>query len=92
MSAFNNVSQNKLLWELENVEGLRGKILEWITHYLKDKEMRTVIRGTFSNITHRVLQGSVIAPTMFQIYVNDMEIGVISCINLCADDAKLFKL
>ena len=39
----------------------------------------------------RVLQGSVLAPIMFLIYVNDMTDGVNSYISLFADDAKLLR-
>ena len=48
--------------------------------YLKDREiLRTVIREETSrwrNVTSGVLQGSVLAPIMFQVYVNDMQCGV----------------
>ena len=63
--------------------------------YLKDREMRTVIRDIHSSwkrVTSGVPQGSVIAPIMFQIYVNDMQNGVTSYINLFADDAKMFRV
>ena len=41
-------------------------------------------------VTSGALQGSVLAPIMFLIYVNDMPEGVRSYMNLFADDAKLF--
>ena len=93
--AFDKVPHNRLLWKLKHIGGLRGKLLEWMEDYLKAREMRTVIRDTYSNwkrVTSGVPQGSVIAPIMFQIYVNDMQMGVTSYINLFADDAKLFRV
>ena len=62
---------------------------------LKDKEMRTRIRDTASiwrNVTNGVLETSILAPIMFQIYVNDMQCSVINYINLFADDAQLMKV
>ena len=62
--------------------------------YLKDREMRTVIReetSSWRNVTSGVPQGSVLAPIMFQIYVNDMQCGVTSYMNMFADDAKLMS-
>ena len=56
--------------------------------------MRTVIRDNFSTwkeVTSGVPQGSVIAPIMFLIYVNDMPNGISSYMNMFADDAKIMK-
>ena len=72
----------------------RATTREWMQDYLKDREMRTVIREETSrwrNVTSGVPQGSVLAPIMFQIYVNDMQCGVTSYMNMFADDAKLMS-
>ena len=42
--AFDRVPHKRLLWKLKHIGGLRGKVLEWMQDYLKDREMRTVIR------------------------------------------------
>ena len=71
-----------------HIGGLRGKVLEWMQDYLKNTEMRMVIRGetlSWRNVTSGVPQGSVLAPMMFQIYVNDVQYGVTSyiCESVC---------
>ena len=61
---------------------------------MKDREMRIVIREETSrwrNVTSGVLQGSVLTPIMFQVYVNDMQCCVTSYMNLFVDDAKLMS-
>lgn len=63
-------------------------------NYLKDRQMRTIIRdssSSWSEVTSRVPQGSVLALIMSKIYINDMQKGLNSYINLFADDAKLLR-
>ena len=47
--AFDRVLHKRLLWKLNHLGGLRGKVLEWMQDYFKDREMRTVIRETTSS-------------------------------------------
>ena len=93
--AFDKVPHKSLLWKLEYEGGLNGATLRWMKDYLQGREMRTVIKDTNSSwreVTSGVPQGSVLAPIMFQVYINDMTRGITSYVNLFADDAKLMRI
>ena len=47
--AFGKVPHKRLLWKLEHIGGLKGKLLKWMGDYLKDREMRTIIRDNYSS-------------------------------------------
>ena len=93
--AFDRIPHKRFLWKLNYIGGLQREVLEWMQDYMKDGEMRTIIRDAVSSarkVTSGVPQGSVLAPIMFQIYVNDMQCGVTSYMNLFADNAKLMRV
>ena len=56
--------------------------------------MQTVVKdgqSEWRKVKSGVPQGSVLAPIMFLVYVNDMTEGVSSYISLFADDVKLLR-
>ena len=91
--AFDTVSHKILLNKLKMV-GLEQNSLNWLRSYLGDRQQRTLIDGNCSselNVMYSVPQGSILGPTLFTIYINDLEPHVKSNINLYADDTIIYN-
>ena len=94
--AFDTVNHDILIYKL-NYYGIRGKALNWLISYLKNRQLTTYVNQTYSNLKISnigVPQGSVLGPLLFLIYVNDI-FKIIDPrsneeIRLFADDTNIF--
>ena len=90
--AFETIDRNILLTKL-NKYGIEGNAHKWLANYLGNRKQRVKVRDSFSGEIVNdfgVLQGSVLGPLLFILYLNDINI-LIDCefINLFADDTLL---
>ena len=91
--AFDSVPHQRLLKKI-SAYGIRGQILNWIRNFLTDRKQEVVVRGVRSSletVTSGVPQGSVLGPTLFILYVNELPELVQGQIKLFADDAKIYR-
>jgi ribonuclease P/MRP protein subunit RPP40 len=72
-----------------------GKLLEWIGDWLKERTMAVVLNGHSSktlSVTSGVPQGSVLGPTLFLVYINDLT-SVVDCpMSIFTDDTKIYQV
>ena len=67
----------------------------WVENFLSNRVQQVEVNGSFSKInpvTSGIPQGSVLGPTLFVIYINDMPQSVMNEIYLFADDTKLYSV
>lgn len=94
--AFDTVSIHVLLHKLERI-GVRGTELKLFTDYLSDRKQCVKIGNCVSGelpITHGVPQGSILGPTLFLIYINqlcDLPLEHGKIISYADDTALLFS-
>ena len=86
--AFDKVSHPHLIRKLE-FYGITGKTLKWITDFLSGRNQCVVVEGEKSGqlaVTSGVPQGSVLGPSLFLYYINDIAHNLQSTVRLFADD------
>ena len=91
--AFDKIWHEALLNKLESL-GISGNLLNLFCSFLNDRQQRVVLNGQLSNwtpILAVVLQGSILGPLLFLIYVNDLPDNLNSLIKLFADETSLFS-
>lgn len=91
--AFDTVPHKRLKNKLYSY-GIRGQVLNWIVNFLQDRKQQVRIGAATSNwadVLSGIPQGSVLGPTLFLIYINDLPEVVHNIAKLFADDTKLYK-
>ena len=90
--AFDKVSHSLLLHKLDHY-GIRGKTNRWIQAFLTGRSQSVVVEGQKSqsvDVESGVPQGSVLGPSLFLFYINDIPTGIDSTVRLFADDTVVY--
>ena len=90
---FDRVWHAGLLHKLKSY-GISGQIFSLISSFLSNRRLRVVLDGNSSqeySVNAGVPQGSILGPTLFLLYINDLPYDVICDIAICADDPTLYS-
>ena len=91
--ALDRVWHAGLLQKLKSY-GISGQIFGRISSFLSNRRLRVVLDGKLSeeySVNARVPQGSILGPTLFLLYINDLSDEVICDIAIYADDTTLYS-
>ena len=91
--AFDRVWHKGLLHKLSSY-GISGDVLAIIKSFLSDRSLRVVVNGQTSEahkINAGVPQGSLLGPTLFLLFINDLPDHIItSFVDIYADDTTMY--
>ena len=91
--AFDKVPHSRLFSKLQ-FYGVQGSLLRWIKNFLTNRSHQVIIdnkRSDSCNVLSGVPQGTVLAPLLFLIYINDLPLHVSNKVRLYADDVILYS-
>ena len=91
--AFDSVPHERLLLKLKS-NGIDGRLLSWLRHFLVGRKQRVVVRGSCSDwscVTSGTPQGTILGPLLFLLYINDITESISSTVKLYADDTKIYR-
>ena len=86
--AFDKVSHSLLTHKLQHY-GITGKTNNWIKISICERTQRVLIEGEASDsidVEYGVPQGSVLGPSLFLLFINDMPENIKSTVRLFVDD------
>ena len=94
--AFDSVNHDLILKKLKSFFAIDGVLLQFISEYLKNRRQSVLVNGCTSSelpVLSGVPQGSILGPTLFVLFLNDISQGLDSGTNITmyADDTKIWR-
>ena len=90
--AYDKIDHFKMLEKMKNQFGIGGKIGNWIKNFLHNRKQQVLIQETASEeskVLSGSIQGSVLGPVLFLMYIRDIYELVTSNTKIFVDDKKI---
>ena len=90
--AYDKIDHLKMLEKMKNQFGISGKVGNWIKNFLQNRKQQVLIEETASEkskVLSGSIQGSVIGPVLFLMYIRDISKQVSANTKVFVDDTKM---
>lgn len=92
--AFDSASHTIPIHKLKHNFRIDGYRLDWLKDYLSDRKQFTVMnakKSDYAQVIDGIPQGSVLGPTLFNLYTSDLPDSVTTCeVYMYADDTTIY--
>ena len=93
-AAFQSVNHTLIIHKLKQSFHVQDIALKWFVSYLSDRRQRVIVNGKTSDwkpVMSGVPEGSLLAPLLFALFINDLPLEIQSGCLMYADDVKIFR-
>ena len=90
--AYEKVDHWKLLEKVNSRYGISGKLGKWLQNFLQNRKQQILIeeiKSTESKVVTGAVQGSILGPVLFLIFIGDLTKNLTASTKLFLDDAKV---
>ena len=90
--AYDKIDHFKMIEKLKNQFGIKGKVGNWIKNFLSNRQQQVLIEETTSEkskVLSGSIQGSVLGPVLFLMYIKDISKHVDANTKIFVDGTKI---